>query len=57
MPKIKITFEVIIEKFHDFYIKALKNKSIDKPMAWSLYQTWKWVDAREMSRIRRDKNE
>lgn len=41
-------FYVVVKKFEEYYKKAMKYpRSIRKPIAWSLYQTWKWVDANE----------
>ena len=30
--------------------KAVKNPAIRKPIAWALYQTWKWADEHEKPR-------
>jgi len=33
--------------------EAKKNTHIQKPLAWSLYQTWKWFDEHEKSGCRK----
>ena len=30
--------------------EAVKNPAIRKPIAWALYQTWKWADEHEKPR-------
>lgn len=42
-----MAFYMVLKKFEEYYEKAMKNPFIRKPIAWSLYQTWKWVDANE----------
>jgi hypothetical protein len=42
-----MAFYMVFKKFEEYYEKAMKNPFIRKPIAWSLYQTWKWVDANE----------
>lgn len=36
---------------------AKKDFRIQKPMAWSLYQTWKWFDEHEQGGCRRKDGE
>ena len=43
----EMAFYMVLKKFEEYYKKAMKNPFIRKPIAWSLYQTWKWVDANE----------
>lgn len=42
--------ETVIEMLREEYKKALQQKWILKPVAWSLYQTWKKVDKEEKPR-------
>lgn len=39
-------------KFEHYIDEALKykNRHIKKPIAWALYQTWKWADFNEKER-------
>lgn len=43
-----------IGRILDFMMKkhtqAVLNSSVQKPFAWAVYQTWKWVDANEKPR-------
>lgn len=39
-----------IQQFLMYYNRAVDNKVIFKPVAWALYQTWKWADEREKPR-------
>lgn len=32
------------------YEKAQKDETINKPISWSIYQTWKWADTYERGR-------
>lgn len=32
------------------HIEAVLNPIVQKPYAWAVYQTWKWVDANEKPR-------
>ena len=43
-------FYVVVKKFEEYYKKAMKNPFIRKPIAWSLYQTWIWVNENEKER-------
>ena len=43
--------ETAIRKFNEFYDKAVKLSYVEKPISWALYQTWKWFDKKEKSRI------
>ena len=40
----------VVKKFEEYYKKAMKNPFIRKPIAWSLYQTWIWVNENEKER-------
>ena len=53
----KITTDKAFKKFLEYYNRAVKNKVIDKPISWSLYQTWKWSDKKEKPRIKVEKEE
>ena len=33
-----------IEYLREQYERALNMKHIHNPLAWALYQTWRWVD-------------
>ncbi len=46
----KITIDKIIDKIAEFRKQALSGDYIQKPFAWALYQTWKWVDQNEKPR-------
>ena len=37
-------------KFEKFVEQAIDDKTIKKPIAWALYQTWKWADFNERER-------
>ena len=45
-----VTIEKAIQILTETYAEALTQKYINKPLAWSLYQTWKIVDGMEKSR-------
>lgn len=37
-----------IERMFERYVEqAIKDKCIKKPIAWALYQAWKWADKNE----------
>ena len=42
--KMTIDIESAIKYLHKQYDKALKMDYIKNPLAWALYQTWKYVD-------------
>ena len=48
--------ETAIRKFNEFYDKAVKLSYVEKPISWALYQTWKWSDENEKSRIAEARN-
>lgn len=52
----KITIDKIIDKIAEFRKQALSGDYIQKPFAWALYQTWKWVDQNEKPRKDGDNN-
>ncbi len=37
-------------KFEKLLEQAIEDKYIKKPIAWALYQTWKWADFNEKER-------
>ncbi len=39
-----------IELLIDFWHKAMRDETINKPIAWSLYQVWKVADKMEKPR-------
>jgi len=41
---------LVVKKFEEYYKKAMKYPFIKKPIAWSLYQTWLWVNENEKER-------
>ena len=45
-----MTLGQVLDKFISNRDKALKRNYIDKPIAWALYETWKWADAYEKNR-------
>lgn len=45
IPKVNMyDAELKLEKFVE---QAIDDKTIKKPIAWALYQTWKWADKNE----------
>lgn len=42
-----MTLGKVFSRIQSLYQQALINPTIRKPMAWALYQTWKWVDKQE----------
>lgn len=40
----RIDIESAIKYLHEQYDKALKMDYIKNPLAWALYQTWRYVD-------------
>ena len=52
--KQEITVGFIIDKFIEYYVFALKNKSIDKPLSWALYRMWEVIDKCEESRTKHE---
>lgn len=39
-----MNMEQAVRALHDNYQRALKNHTIDNPMAWALYKTWRMAD-------------
>ena len=52
-----ITTDKAFQQFLMYYNRAVENKVIFKPVAWALYQTWKWADAKEKPRAERSNKE
>lgn len=48
--KMLITPSKAIDKLMENYNTALSNRFIRKPMAWAIFQTWKWADENERER-------
>lgn len=46
----KVTFEKVIHMLCTEYEHAERNTNIHKPLAWALYQTWKYADGEEKTR-------
>ena len=46
----KMTLGKVFSHIQSLYQQALIDPTIRKPMAWTLYQTWKWVDKQEAER-------
>ena len=44
VSNIKIDIDSAIKYLHEQYDKALKMDYIKNPLAWALYQTWRYVD-------------
>lgn len=42
-----MTLNTVITKLTYYYKKALELDYVQKPLSWALYQTWKFVDAKE----------
>lgn len=40
-----------------FLVSAYDDKTIDKPLSWSLYQAWRVVDRKEKPRKAKEQNE
>lgn len=53
----KITTDKAFQQFLMYYNRAVDNKVIFKPVAWALYQTWKWADAKEKPRVESEDKE
>lgn len=45
-----MTLKSVIQYLTKRYDTAQQNKVIKKPLAWALYQTWKYVDSKEKAR-------
>lgn len=45
-----MTIGRVVDKILKFHVKAVQSSWIRKPVAWSVYQTWKWVDEHEQER-------
>ena len=45
-----MTLAKVFLHIETLYLQGLKMKNIRKPIAWALYQTWKWVDKQETER-------
>ena len=43
-PKRREEFDVAIDYLREQYERAQNMPHIHKPLAWALYQTWRWVD-------------
>ena len=48
-----MTITTVIKRLESNYERAKQRKDIKKPIAWALYQTWRWADEYE----RRSKHE
>ena len=51
----KMTTDKAFQQFLMYYNRAVDNEVIFKPVAWALYQTWKWADANEKPQKGEDK--
>lgn len=45
-----MTLTQAITKLKEYYEKAKVTRSIKKPISWSLYKTWQYVDKYERER-------
>lgn len=53
-----MTLKLAIQYLTKKYDLAQQNEYIKKPLAWALYQTWKYVDSKEKARsCRTDKED
>lgn len=50
MTKDELKLEYAIKRLKKEYEKALKLKFIHKPLAYAIYQTWKYYDVYEKGR-------
>ena len=50
MKKSKVNIYDAERKFEEYVEQAIEDKNIKKPIAWALYQTWKWADFNEKER-------
>ena len=46
----EMTIGNIIDRILKYHAESLIRTDIQKPFAWSVYQTWKWVDEQEKPR-------
>lgn len=47
--------ETAIKRVYSNYERAKKRKDIQKPIAWALYQTWKWANEYEKPKGAKDR--
>lgn len=50
MKRIPFTIGTAIDYLLLYIEKAKENDNIKKPISWALYQTWKWIDEREIEK-------
>lgn len=51
MTRCEQTYQKAIKMLAEEYRKALSQVSVRKPMAYALYQTWRYFDQHEKSRL------
>jgi hypothetical protein len=51
MKKHKVNIYDAERKFEEYVEQAIEDKNIKKPIAWALYQTWKWADFNEKEEV------
>lgn len=52
-----MTLEQTIEKLKEEYEKAAKSEYVNKPLAYALYKTWRYVDNREKKKKSKGESE
>ena len=51
MTRDELKLEHAIKRFEKEYKKALENKWVIRPVAYALYQTWKYYDEKERKNV------
>ena len=51
-----MTIGKVIDHIIQEHNEAINNRWIEKPMAYAIYQTWKWIDAKEKPRKKENDN-
>ena len=46
----EMTIGNVMDRILKYHAEGLLNPAIKKPFAWSIHQTWKWVDEHEKPR-------
>jgi hypothetical protein len=54
MMKNKVNIYDVERKLEQYVEQAQQDEHIKKPIAWALYQTWKWADFNEREREVKD---
>lgn len=57
MKTLKVNIYDAERMFERYVEQAINDKYIKKPIAWALYQTWKWANFNEKEReVKADEN-